>query len=217
MTVQEALALLSDEAKEKLRILVSKPEDIDVSKKVGNDIVMGALCKAVMTGVIQPKSLTDKIVKLLNSDTNTISDIKLDEILKSIHHTQPKMYCIIKTKGKVENAITHELTDVTTEYRLYENFSFMSIFSHFVSSRRITPQMVREKLKDTLKMTIVNNVSQVVSKYLTLSSEGKTEEIDNMRVSITTITRLVNMMDWTIVAEFKECNEDVHDNRMVIY
>lgn len=206
MTVKEALELMTDEAKEKLHEFVSQPDEIDISKKVGNDIIMGALCEAVNNGTISPKSLNQKIIKLLNSDTNSISDLKLDEILKTIHKSQPDIACVITTHGKVIDALTDEPRESTTKYVLYENFLYTGIFAHVVSKFEITPQMVRSKLSETLKMTIVNNVSQLVSKFLTMKDDP--DKLDTLRVSITSITRLVNMMGHTIIAEFKSVPEE---------
>jgi hypothetical protein len=55
-------------------------------------------------------------------------------------------------------------------------------------------------------MTIVNNVSQLVSKFLTMKDDP--DKLDTLRVSITSITRLVNMMGYTIIAEFKPVPEE---------
>jgi hypothetical protein len=52
-----------------------------------------------------------------------------------------------------------------------------------------------------LKTTIVNNVAQFVAKYSQLTSE---EAKRNESISISTITRLVNMSNHLLVAEFKE-------------
>jgi hypothetical protein len=46
----------------------------------------------------------------------------------------------------------------------------------------------------------VNNIAQLVSKYNTSNDEEK----KSMQVSITTISRLVNMSAHTLYAEFKE-------------
>ena len=73
MTVEEAVNLMSDEAYEKLKEVVTVKPNIDISKKSANDILMGALCKAVLEDVIHVESLDDKIIKLLNSPTNTLS------------------------------------------------------------------------------------------------------------------------------------------------
>lgn len=190
MTIQEAKQLMTDEAREKLHQLVSKPEEIDVSKKVGNDIVMAAFCQAVITGIIQPKSISTKLMKLLNSDTNTISDTKLEEILTTVHKHQSDIACEIILCDNTNKPII--------KWSLYNNIHYNNIFERVIDMFGITPSIVRTKLADTLKTTIVNNVSQLISKYKSTAKE----EQKNIRISITTITRLVNMMDCIITAKF---------------
>lgn len=190
MTLEEAKNLMTQEAKDKLHELISKPDEIDVSKKVGNDIVMTAFCQAVMTGVIQPKSISTKMMKLLNSDTNTMSDLKLNEILETIHKNQPDIVCSIYLKD-------NRNVDIVV-WNMYGDSSFNPILEYIIDRLEITPQIVRSKLSSTLKTTIVNNMSQLVSKFNSLTDEEKKE----FRVSIMSITRLVNMMDHIIVAKF---------------
>ena len=203
MTIQEAKQLMTPEAKQKLHELISKPEEIDVSKKVGNDVIMAAFCQAVMEGVIQPCSLSPKLTKLLNSDTNTISDIKLDDIMKVIHKNQPDMVCDIR--------ICKANGDPWYIFRLYEDFRFVSILLFVKELFSITPQMVRMKLQDTLKTTIVNNVSQLISKIDNSTEEERME----LRVSITTITRLVNMTGHICMSKFVDGVSE-HDNALII-
>ena len=52
----------------------------------------------------------------------------------------------------------------------------------------------------TLKSTIVNNVSQLVSKFY----KSTEEEQNKMIISISTIQRLVNMSGGCLTAEFYE-------------
>lgn len=203
MTIQEAKDLMTPESREKLHELISKPDEIDVSKKVGNDIVMAAFCQAALTGVIQPRSLSERLVKLLNSDTNTISDLKLDEILKVVHKNQPNMVCDIR--------LCDENNKEIVVWRLYEDFKFAWILTWLINRFEITPQMVRTKLADTLKTTIVNNVSQLVSKHL----NSTPEEQNDMRISITTITRLVNMTGHILTAKFLEDPDNDKNNHMI--
>lgn len=60
----------------------------------------------------------------------------------------------------------------------------------------ITPTLVRNKMTETLKPTIVNNIAQCVAKY----QNGEPD----LNVSITTVSRLVNMCDHLIYADFEE-------------
>ena len=192
MTLQEAKELMTKEDCEHLREITTVKPEIDFSHKVNNDILMTALCKAVAEETIQPISLNDRIVKLLNSETNTISQTKLEEILKIIHKNQPKMYC----------CITLYDANMTPRYEwdLYDNISFLPIFDYVVKLYEITPTTVRHHMTQTLKPTIVNNVSQLVSKY----HKSTEEERNKMMISITTIQRLVNMSGDILFAEFYE-------------
>ena len=95
MNIAEAKAMFSPEAAAKLHEIVDVKPEIDFSKKVNNDILMTAFCKAVTNGTIKESSLNDRLVKLLNSETNTISQSKLEEILKIIRRNQPQMVCIV--------------------------------------------------------------------------------------------------------------------------
>ena len=192
MTLDEAKQLMTEKSYEKLRDMVTKPMEIDISKKVGNDIIMGAFCQAVMNGLIQPRSLDEKLIKLLNSDTNTISDSKLNYIMDCIHQTQPDISCVVTLcSGDMKDKY---------EWHLYDDISFTPIFDTVIKMFDITPAMIREKMTATLKPTIVNNISQFVSKYKTLS----TEEREELHVSITTNHRLVSMVKCILLAEFRD-------------
>ena len=192
ITLEEAKKLMTPEARERLHKLVSKPDEIDISKKVGNDIIMTAFCQAALTGIIQQRSVSQKMMKLLNSDTNTMSDIKLDEILCTVHKNQPDVVCVI--------SLRNNLNEDLVRWYMYSDISFAPVLDYVIKRLDITPQITRSKLADTLKTTIVNNMSQLVSKFSSITEEEKNE----FRVSIMSITRLVNMMDHIIVASFEE-------------
>ena len=74
----------------------------------------------------------------------------------------------------------------------------MGIFAEVLRYWDITPTDVRKKMTQTLKETIVNNVSQTVSRFY----KATPEERAKMRISITTIHRLVNMEGGILTAEF---------------
>lgn len=190
MTVEEAVNLMSDEAYEKLKEVVTVKPNIDISKKSANDILMGALCKAVLEDVIHVESLDDKIIKLLNSPTNTLSQSKLKYVLKTVHETQPKIKCII-------TIMTSDMKDTLfeVEYHQPDAIDFMEILKWLIDKFEITPTKVRSQM-DALKPTIVNNIAQLVSRVLNDNTEGVT-------VSISTITRLVNCNDHLIYAKFE--------------
>lgn len=190
MSLEEAKQLMTSESLDKLRTMVTKPMEIDVSQKVGNDIIMAAFCQAVMTGVIHEWALNDKLVKLLNSDTNTISSSKLNYIMDVIHVEQPSIVLEVRL-------YTNEMKLMKT-WVLDGTQSFNHIFEYVLNEFEITPHMIRTKLTDTLKTTIVNNIGQLVSKYQSSSQE----ERDAITISITTIHRLVNMADHILLAEF---------------
>ena len=78
---------------------------------------------------------------------------------------------------------------------------FNRIFEYVVREFNITPAIIRSKLGAMYKMTIVNNVAQLLGKYETLKTE---EERKNVPISISTITRLVNMSQHLLYAEFAE-------------
>ncbi len=200
MNLEEAKAMISPEAMQKLHDIVDVKPAIDFSKKVNNDLLMAALCKAVDEEVIKPKSMDDRLVKLLNSETNTISQSKLHEILQIIQHGQPNIVCKLSISEfdglDVFHVYEHEFTP-------NETVTFNSAFDAVLTAWSITPSDVRRKMTETLKPTIVNNVSQLISKYYKSSQE----ERDKMVISISTIQRLVNMSGGIITAEFID-NDD---------
>jgi hypothetical protein len=56
--------------------------------------------------------------------------------------------------------------------------------------------MVRTKMAEKLKPTIVNNIAQTVARFLNGDKD--------MNISITTVFRLVDMCGYHIYADFKE-------------
>ena len=96
ITLEQAKAMMTPEAIENLRRVVISHPVINTERKANCDILMQALCRAVTDEVILPESLDDRLVKLLNAKTNTLSPSKLGEILEHIRKTQPKMCCVIR-------------------------------------------------------------------------------------------------------------------------
>lgn len=192
MTLQESKALMTDAAMSKLHEVVEAKPFIDTSHKVNNDIVMTALCKAVGEGVIKPSAINERLQKLLNSETNTVSQSKLTEILQSIRRVQPNMICRIR--------LLDTEFRVLREWDYVDSANFLRMFAEVLTYYEITPSDVRKKLTETLKSTIVNNVSQLVSKYY------KSDEIarEGMVISVSTVQRLVNMSGGILQAEFIE-------------
>ena len=195
ISLEEAKSMISKENIEKLKEVVSPKQNIDTSSKVNNDIIMAALCTAVGNGVIKPISIDDRLVKLLNSSTNTVSANKLGDILNHIRQTQPNMACVITLKTCDMSVDVNEW--VFTGPSVY----FNKIFEFVIDEFNITPALIRTEMVKMLKTTIVNNVAQFVAKYSQLTSE---EAKRNETISISTVTRLVNMSNHLLVAEFKE-------------
>ena len=194
ISLAEAKSMLSDASISKLKEMVTYRPIINMDAKVNNDILMAALCMAVNTGVIKVTSLDEKIIKLLNSSTNTLSSRKLGDILTHIRKIQPKRACVISIK-------TSDMKDVVNEWVFTgPNVSFIKMFEFVINHFEITPQMIRQKMTKQLKSTIVNNVAQLVARYKTLEND---DEKKNLTISISTVTRLVNMADHLLIAEFK--------------
>lgn len=197
LSLQEAKDMISKDNIDKLKTLVTPKPVINTSVKVNNDIIMGALCIAVETGVIKTNSLDDRIIKLLNSQTNTLSAQKLGLILSHMRLNQPKMCCVIALRDKGINCNEIIKQWVFTGPEVYFNKMFEYVVEHF----EITPSMVRIKMTEMLKVTIVNNVAQLIAKYYNTNDE---EERKKTTISISTITRLVNMCGHQLTAEFVE-------------
>lgn len=195
ITLDDAKSRMSQEAINKLKNLTNTHPTINMENKVGNDVLMQALCRAVENDVIHLSSLDDKLIKLLNSSTNTLSQTKLGDILQRIRKHQPNIVCFISLmKGDMSETL-HEW--------VFEgpSVTFNDIFETVINEFNITPASVRNKMVNTLKPTIVNNVSQLISRYINIETG---DEKNNINVSINTITRLVNMEDHLLFAEFKE-------------
>lgn len=193
MTLEEAKGLMTQEKIDKLKEVVAKEIDVDISKKINNDLIMTALCRAVVVDkIIDPDAIDERLYKLLNSDTNTVSDLKLSDILKSIHDVQKNMYCVITLQDTNMNIIN--------EWKLYEDFTFNHIFEFILDHYKVTPHDIRESMSATLKPTIVNNIGQLISKYQQLTPEEKAKK----RISITTINRIVSTVGGIMTVEFKK-------------
>ena len=194
ISLAEAKSMMTESSLEHLKDTVTPKPTINTSTKINNDIIMAALCIAVDNGTIKTSSLDDRMVKLLNSPTNTLSAAKLGDIVVHLRKRQPGMACIISLKkgGPVG--------EVLKEWVISDaGISFNPILDYVLETFDITPSMVRTQLTDLLKVTIVNNVAQFVAKYQSCDDASKS----NMNVSISTITRLVNMMHHILIAEFK--------------
>ena len=199
ISLEEAKSLINNDSLSKLKDVVYAKPTVDIHQKANCDILMSALCKAVADGVIRQSSLDDRIIKLLNASTATLAARKLKDILVQVRDTQPHMVCIItlKTGGLQPETVAEWMFDGSTE------ISFVGIFGYVVDKFNITPQSVRSKLSEMLKGTIVNNVAQLVAKY----NNSTDEERSALNISISTVTRLVNMSEHLLYAEFVEVKE----------
>lgn len=194
MTIEEAKQMLTQENVDKLKEIVTTRVNVNMNNKINNDILMQALCKAVSDDVIHSTSLDDMMIKLLNSSTNTISSNKLCQILKTVRTQQKNISCVIELKkGDLSETIN------TWVFTGENGVKFNGMLEFIIEKFDITPISTRNLLSNTLKSTIVNNMSQFVSKFIMASPEER-EEIG---VSINTVTRLVNMTGNILTAEFK--------------
>lgn len=192
ISLEEAKAMMTEDSINKLKEIVVVKPTINLEKKVNNDILMQALCRAVTEGIIHPESIDERLMKLLNSATNTLSAVKVGHILTSVRKYQPNMCCVI-------TIMSGDMEETLNEW-VYTgpDVSFNNIFEYVVETFNITPTMVRNKMTETLKPTIVNNIAQLIAKY------AVTEDKSELTISINTISRLVNMTNNLIFAEFTE-------------
>lgn len=190
ITLEEAKAMMTPQAIENLKQVVISHPNINTERKANCDILMQALCRAVVDEVILPESLDDKLVKLLNAKTNTLSPSKLGELLGHVRKTQPKIACVIRVLEPVNDEMLKKWVFVGPEV------SFTNMLGDIIKMFNITPSIVRSKMTETLKPTIVNNIAQCVAKYQNSD--------DDLNVSITTISRIVNMCNHLIYADFED-------------
>lgn len=195
MTLEEAKQMISKDNVDRLKNVVTPKPTVSINSKTNTDIIMSALCTAVQSGVIKESSLDISIIKLLNSSTSTLSAIKVGKILSILRKHQKNMTCTITLKTSDAQTIVEEW--VFTGPEVY----FNKIFEFVVDKFDITPAKIRNELGKMFQMTIVNNVAQFLGKYETLKTE---EERKKENISISTITRLVNMSHHLLYAEFVE-------------
>ena len=205
LSLEQAKALMTVESSEKLRHVVDNTiTTIDFSNKVNKDIIMGAMCRAVESGLIRINDLDDKLIKLLNSDTNTMSYSKLIYALNTIHATNPRIVCEISIyKPASPKARLVRL------WNIYDNkTTFNDIFEFVLKEFNISPHDIRVEMTKTLKPTVVNNVAQLAANFL----KSNKEERKKIIISIVAITRLVNMSNHLIYANFKKLKDGTHDS-----
>lgn len=193
MTIEEAKQLMTPESINHLKELTNELKEIDVSKKKHCDIIMWALIHAIMTdGVISHSSLDDALVNMMNSSTRTVSCSKLKSVMKTIKSSQ-KLKCYFD----IFEANGHTLIK-RFEFDNTKNKNFNYILDFVLEHFKITPQKIKETLTEHFKPTVVINIYTLINKYVNATEE----ERDEFKVSILTITRLVNMVDHVIVCKF---------------
>lgn len=195
MTIEEAQKLLTPEAVNHLKELTSETKDIDVSRKKNCDIIMSAMIKAILDdGSILQSSLDDTLINMMNSSTRTISCSKLKSVMKTIKESQ-KLTCSFDI---------YEADGVTSvkhfEFDNKKDKNFNYILDYVLDHFKITPQMIKEKLIEHFKPTVVINIYTLINKYVNATDAEK----DEFKVSILTITRLVNMMNHIIICKFSK-------------
>ena len=193
MTIEEAQKLLTPEAVNHLKELTSETKDIDVSRKKNCDIIMSAMIKAILEdGSILQSSLDDTLINMMNSSTRTISCSKLKSVMKTIKESQ-KLTCSFDI---------YEADGVTSvkhfEFDNKKDKNFNYILDFVLDYFKVTPQLIKEKLTEQFKPTVVINIYTLINKYVNATDAEK----DEFKVSILTITRLVNMMNHIIICKF---------------
>lgn len=184
---------MTPEAVNHLKELTNELKEIDVSKKKQCDIIMSALIHAILDdGAILHSSLDDALVNMMNSSTRTVSCSKLKSIMKTIKESQ-KLKCSFEI---------YEADGVTLikkfEFDNSKNKNFNYILDFVLDYFKITPQRIKDQLTEHFKATVVINIYTLINKYL-----GSDEaERDEFKVSILTITRLVNMANHIITCKF---------------
>ena len=192
ISLEEAKNMMTMESISKLKDIVNAKPTINMDNKAGNDILLQALCRAVSDKVIHAESLNDRLIKLLNSATNSLSQMKLGRILSDIRNHQHSICCVIYL---MESDMSNTIKEWVFTGPVV---SFNGLFEYVIDQFNITPQMIRNKMVNTLKPTIVNNIAQLVAKY------NNSEDTSDIKISINTISRIVNMTDHVLFAEFKE-------------
>lgn len=195
MTIEESKKLLTPEAVNHLKELTSETKDIDVSRKKNCDIIMSAMIKAILEdGSILQSSLDDTLINMMNSSTRTISCSKLKSVMKTIKESQ-KLTCSFDI---------YEADGVTLvkhfEFDNKKDKNFNYILDFVLDYFKVTPQLIKEKLTEQFKPTVVINIYTLINKYVNATDEEK----DEFKVSILTITRLVNMMNHIIICKFSK-------------
>lgn len=192
ISLEEAKNMMTMESISKLKDVVNAKPTLNMDNKAGNDILMQALCRAVSDKVIHAESLNDRLIKLLNSATNSLSQMKLGCILSDIRNHQHSICCVIYL---MESDMSNTIKEWVFTGPVV---SFNGLFEYVIDQFNITPQMIRNKVVNTLKPAIVNNIAQLVAKY------NNSEDTSDIKISINTISRIVNMTDHLLFAEFKE-------------
>lgn len=195
MTIEEAKQLLTPDSINHLKELTTEIRDIDVSRKKHCDIIMSALIRAICEeGIIAYSSLDDALINMMNSSTRTVSCSKLKSIMKTIHASQ-KLKCVFEIYESDSTTLVQRF-----EFDNTKNDNFNYILDFVLSEFKITPQRIKDELTEHFKPTVVINIYTLINKYINATEEERA----SFKVSILTITRLVNMTNHLIVCKFSK-------------
>lgn len=198
MTIEEAKALMTPEALEHLNEVVC-PWEINIEKK-DCDIVMSALCKAVTENVVKKTSLDENAVQILNSDTSTLTALKLTDILNTIRKHQD-IGCFIFLKYKDEKVVFNIGQSNITTYN--------TIFDWIIKTCELTSVGIRTKMDGKYKSSVINNVAQLLPKHRNNPDEP---------ISIKNITRIFTSYGGIITCVIKDMKDLVKDaNDYIMY
>lgn len=190
MTIEEAKAMMTPEALEHLNEVVC-PWEITIDKK-DCDIVMSALCKAVTENVVKKTSLDESAVQILNSDTSTLTAMKLTDILNTIRKYQD-VVCFIFLKYKDDKVVFNIGEDVTT---------YNGIFDWVIKICEVTSIGIRKNMNEKYKASVINNIAQLVPKHLSNPDDP---------ISIKNITRIFTSYGGIITCSIKPRDEAIED------
>lgn len=195
MTIEEAKQLLTPDSINHLKELTTEVRDIDVSRKKHCDIIMSALIRAICEeNIIAYSSLDDTLISMMNSSTRTVSCSKLKSIMKTIHASQ-KLKCTFEIYESDSTTLVQRF-----EFDNTKNDNFNYILDFVLENFKITPQRIKDELTEHFKPTVVINIYTLINKYINATEEART----SFKVSILTITRLVNMTNHLIVCKFSK-------------
>ena len=183
MTLQEAKNLLTQENLEHLREVIC-PFEVNINKK-DCDVVMSALCTAIQSNIIKIPSLDENAVALLNSDTSTLTAMKLLSILKTVNQHQD-ICCVITCEY-------HGIRKTFVFTHNNDTLSYNGIYHWVLETCDVTSKGIRQHMEGRYKPSVINNIAQILPKV---------EKNPNEIVSIKNISRILTAFGGTIKCSF---------------